>query len=404
MPRSNPRVLGLFARPDLSAKRDFLLGVARAARAHEDCEIVMLAPVDRLAPFALPPQLDGVIAWPDLPEELPSLRGIPAPLVFMGHIDPGPGFTRVRIDNLAIGRLAADHFLARGFRRFAACMLRADYPYGRDRLAGYTARLAETEEAGPPEIFRLKDNEIAGGEVARIETWLRALPGPTAVYCDTDRAGSLLLRLCQHLGVKVPDQVAVLATGDDDLLCALTHPPLSSIGVRAADAGRLAFELIEARWRRPSTRPAVHPLGDFRVTERASTELLAVEDRAAAAALRLIRERACNGVSVDELARAAGLSRRMLELRFKAATGGTIHAEITRVRLARAQALLAESDLLVAEIAERCGYGEPQRLCEAFARAGLPSPKAWRAARRAGATQGSLTTRKKRRSPVSGAS
>lgn len=382
MPRS--RVLGLFVRPDLSAKRDFMLGVAKAARARGACEIAMLAPVDRLAPFSLPPQLDGVIVWPDLEEELPSLRSIPAPLVFMGHIDPGPGFTRVRIDNHSIGRLASDFFLARGFRRFAACLLRGDYNYGRERHEGYASRLAEAGVPGP-EVFRLRDHDAAGSDLGRLETWLRALPGPTAIYCDTDRAGSRLLRLCQHLGVRVPDDASVLATGDDDLICALSHPPLSSIGVRAPDAGRIAFDLMETRWRRPSTRPAVHLLGDFRVTERASTDLLAVEDGVAAATIRRIRERACAGVAIDELARAAGLSRRMLELRFKAATGGTIHSEITRVRLARAQELLADTDLRIAEVAERCGYGESQRLCEAFARAFGTSPAAWRVARRSGA-------------------
>ncbi len=383
------RRIGLFVRADLSTKRELMRGIAAEARTRGNWELLLLAPVNRHVAFNVPPVMDGLIAWLDEPDEAKTLLVRRPPAVLLGGREPEGDVpvARLRFDSVAMGRRIAEALLGKGLRNFAAYCQRLDYAYGGERLRGFAERLGEAGLPAPS----CYDGEVMSREPSRwldeletLGTWLRGLPRPCGLLCDTDQAGADLLRACQHHGVRVPDEIAVIAVGDDDLLCQLSHPALSSLNLRPRDAARLAVELLEQRMRHPRRRPSEHVLADFPIMERASSDLVAVDDAAVAAALRLIRERACSGLGVEELARATRLSRRMLEMRFKAATGNTLHGEITRVRMARAQELLAESDLRVAEIAERCGYGEPQRLCEAFAREGLASPAAWRAARRGG--------------------
>lgn len=186
------------------------------------------------------------------------------------------------------------------------------------------------------------------------------------------------MRACQHLGVRVPDEVAVIGVGNDDLLCAVSHPPLSSVSLRGREVGKRAVAMLEERMRFPRRKARTQVMEEFTLVERASSELLAVEDGAVAAALRCIREMATRGIGVEDAVAATALSRRMLEVRFKAATGRTLHEEIMRVRMARAQLLLETTELAVAEVAERAGFSEPQRLCEAFARKRGMTPGEWR--------------------------
>jgi LacI family transcriptional regulator len=375
------KTIGLFVRADLSIKRELLRSVAREAQIRGNWELLLLAPVNRHVGFSVPPDVDGLLVWPDEPTEVEPLLAAGTPTVFMGHIKPTRDAARIMFDNHEIGRLIAGGFIERGFRHFAAYCQRGGYVYSDDRLAGFRERVAEETKAEPA----LFDGTTMGAEPAKwqagleaLEGWLRGLPKPVGVFCDTDQAGADLLRACQHLGVPVPDEVAVIGVGDDDLLCALAHPPLSSVSLGGREAGRLAATMLEERMRFPRRAPKTRVVREFVLMERASSDMLAVEDEAVATALRTIRERATQGIGVDAVVRTTGLSRRMLELRFKAATGRTLHDDILRVRLERAKSLLATTDLTVAEVAERSGCAEPQRLCELFARKLNATPVEWR--------------------------
>ncbi|MBC8009236.1 MAG: substrate-binding domain-containing protein, partial [Burkholderiales bacterium] len=365
----------------MSFKRELLRSVAREAHARGNWELLLLAPVNRSVGFNVPPSMDGLLLWPDGVEELEPLLGAEVPTVCLGHIDPTQEVPRIVFDNHKVGRVIAEGFLERGFRHFGAYCQRRMYRYAEDRFAGFRERVLAAGAAEPTafngEVMSLEPVKWQAGLEA-LGAWLRALPKPAAIFCDTDQAGADLLRACQHLDIRVPDEVAAIGVGDDDLLCNLSHPPLSSVSLRGAEVGRQAVGMLEERMRWPRRKVKTRVMTEFRLIERASSELLAVEDAAVTKALRCIREMATNGIGVDEVVEAAGLSRRMLELRFKATTGRTPHAEILRVKLARAQSLLATTDLPVAEVAERSGFNAPQRLCEAFARKLGFAPLEWR--------------------------
>lgn len=377
------RQIGVFVRPDASVKRDLLRSIANECLAHADHEVLLIAPLQRGADFEIPREIDGVIAWPDHLLECDALRGCGKPVVFVGHMDPGPGTTRVSFDNRAIGRLAAEALLERGFTRFGVWAGRMDHNYGRDRVEGFVERVLASGSP-PPSIYReTGDDADELGRLQEQEDWLRRLPTPVAVFCDIDRAGSRLLRVCKHLRLRVPEDISVVSVGDDDLLCDLTQPRLSSYSLRGQDAGRRALSLLRSVWSKP--RSVVHEvLADFPLRERGSLSLSAMEDRVVADAVRWIRDHVDSVREVGPIARAVGVSRRTLELRVKKTLGRTPAEEIARARLARARELLESTNLPVGEVADLSGYREPQRLCEAFAQAHRQSPTSWRAQRRAG--------------------
>jgi LacI family transcriptional regulator len=285
----------------------------------------------------------------------------------------------VTTDNAAIARLAFEHFLERGFRHFAFC--------GVDRFAWSMARGGHFEkvarEAGfPCEHYTAPEDFEPESDVETdvMADWLRGLARPVAVFACYDARGQQLLDACQRAGLAVPDQVAVLGVDNDDLLCELSPPPLSSVIPNTPKAGWVAAELLARQMSGEPILPVVHRIPPLGVSTRRSTDTHAVTDPQIARVLRCIREQACRGMTVAELLRECPMSRRVLEQRMKALVGRSPHEEITRVQIQRAKDLLTNTDFVLEDIAERCGFRNGQYLSVVFKReAGLP-PRDFRAA------------------------
>eukprot|EP00825_Cyclidium_porcatum_P004178 TRINITY_DN11942_c0_g1_i3.p1 TRINITY_DN11942_c0_g1~~TRINITY_DN11942_c0_g1_i3.p1 ORF type:complete len:269 (+),score=30.63 TRINITY_DN11942_c0_g1_i3:147-953(+) len=196
--------------------------------------------------------------------------------------------------------------------------------------------------------------------------WVAALPKPAGVMVCSDQRGPQFLEACRRAGVQVPDEVAVIGVDDDVPLCEVCNPPLSSVRPGHDRVGYQAAALLDALMQGrefPSGPMLLQPQG---VTTRLSTEVLAIDDRQVADALRQIREQACAGLQVTELARHVGLSRSVLQRRFRTQLKRTVHQELLQVRVRRAQELLAETDLPLVEIADRAGFKHQEYLGAVF--------------------------------------
>ncbi len=377
MPKPPTTVLLLLS-PHLTVKRDALAGIEKAVA--EDglgWELEFLTHLVDRRDWAAGPGVTAAIAWPDVPQQVQSLTASRRPVVWMGHVDTDLK-PAVRFDNEGIGRMVAAHFRERGLRSFAFYAERPDQVYSRARWLGFATGLAEAGEASA----RLALSEAAvrysviDSTLEQVAEWLRGLPKPVGVMCDRDGAGMNLLIAARRAGLRVPDEVAVVGVGGDDVLCALTRPRLSSVRLPGMQAGREAVRLLAELLKKGRAKDVCLDLFSFR--QEASSEVFARHDEAVNTALGVIRDEACGELGTDRVARAAGLSRRVLERRFRLATGRTVHDEITRVRIERACRFLVDTKLGLAEIAERCGYAEPQRLAEAFRRRMGCSPGAYR--------------------------
>jgi LacI family transcriptional regulator len=194
-----------------------------------------------------------------------------------------------------------------------------------------------------------------------------------------------VLDACRRVGLAVPDQVAVVGVDNDEFLCNLSDPPLSSV---APDTRRTGYEaaalldrLMSGREKSRGQSTFVQPLG---VVARRSTDVLALADPDVSAAVRFIREHACDGIAVKDVLDEVPLSRRVLEGRFRKLFGRTPHDEIARVRFERVRRLLRETSLPLAEVAQRSGFRNAEYLATAFRREFAMSPNDYR--RTAGVT------------------
>ena len=187
-----------------------------------------------------------------------------------------------------------------------------------------------------------------------------------------------MLDACRRVNVLVPEEVAVIGVDNDEILCNLSSPRLTSVDINTVQVGFEASALLDrlmAGVRPPAQPLLLSPLG---VVTRESTDILATDDRELAAAIRFIREHACGGLRVKELERKTGLSRRSLERRMEKLLGRSPKEEITRVQIERAKRLLTETDLSVAAIAEKCGYSQPKYFSQVFHAKVGTSPGAYR--------------------------
>jgi LacI family transcriptional regulator len=305
-------------------------------------------------------------------------------------------FPRILPDDVATGEVAARHFLERGFRHFAyfgaPWML-----WSREREAGFRreientfhARAQTTGNADLQSSFTFASYGSVGDSVpavfdgpnqrraAAMTTWLRSLPKPLALFVANDLWGFELLQAAREIGLAVPEDVAILGVDDEELLCEIAHPPLSSIRIGAEQIGRVAVSLLDQLLRKKGKIHDVPRVPPIEVVTRQSTDVLAVDDPDVAAALRHIRQHAVEGLSVKQLLEAVPVNRRTLERRFVSVLGHTPLEEIRRIRLDRAKVLL-QTDLPIYDVARRCGFATPEYMATTFLQATGTTPTSYR--------------------------
>lgn len=288
------------------------------------------------------------------------------PVVDVRNAISGLGLPGIGPDNLAVARLIFRQFLDIGLRHFAFCAA----PHGENRFLDARAKsftqLVEAEGYSC-EIYLPRDSRTGWEQrQSHLARWLKQLPKPIGIMaCDDDR-GLQVLDACLRVGIQVPDEVAVIGVNNDEHLCGLSNPALSSVDVGAERIGYEAAALLDrlmAGEKPPKETIELAPRG---LVIRRSSDWVAISDPQVAAALRLIRQRTDNGIGTTDLAEALDISRSTLERRFIKLLGRTPKQEILRTRLAHAKELLLYTDLPLATIAERIGFRSPSYFCEVF--------------------------------------
>jgi len=359
---------------DVMYTREVVLGVRSYCRSHGPWELRIIRRRDMLADTLARDAdesdgLIGVLGFDFLEQSVLDSK-LPAVNV-SGQLDECR-LPSVLPDDKAIAGLAVAHFLARGFRRFAYVGA-VEFAYAKQRRDAFVAGL---RAAG----FGCLCHDVADG----VSTpWMQSLAVPTAVLASNDVVAHQVVNACSRAGLDVPADLAVLGVDNDALECELSAVPLSSIDTDAQRVGWEAASLLDRlmRGRRAPRRPVL--VAPRNVVARDSTNTLAVEDPDVAYALSYIKAHACDPMNVSDIMDELTISRRTLEKRFRKAMGHSLHDEVRRVKFARAQALLVDSDLLVPGVARRCGFNDPKRFTTLFrVRFGIP-PAAYRRKMRA---------------------
>ena len=303
--------------------------------------------------------------------------GLPA--IVVGHRRQAvPGVANVMTDSARIGTMAADHLLDCGFRHFAYCGFDG-IPWSDIRSRHFAKRVAE---AGFQTHFYRRQRRAAvragEGEEQFIADWLRSLPKPIGLMACNDDRGQHVIEACKLAGLRVPDEVAVIGADNDELVCELSDPPMSSVAVNFERAGYDSAELLAKLMagRRSASKAIV--VCPTHVIARQSTNILAIEDAHVAKSLRFIRLHGREAIQVTDVVSASGLSRRVLEKRFRKLLGRSVLSEIRRVRVAQICRLLAETNLSVSQVADSLGYTSIEHIARYFRSEMKMSPLAYR--------------------------
>ena len=233
------------------------------------------------------------------------------------------------------GQMGAEFFLTKGFRHFAFYGYR-DAVWSKERCEGFRECIAAH---GFGDNFSAYQHESIDNlwlyDAPPLLAWLKSLPHPTALMACDDNQGNRLTELCKANGISVPDQIAILGVDNDEIVCNLSDPPLSSINHSIVRGGFEAAKLIEQLLNDDEASPQDVVLRPVNVVDRLSTDFHATDDRHIRTVLDHIRQHLTDEITVKSLVKLVPLSRRLLEMRFKEVTGQSIHKYIFHLRMER---------------------------------------------------------------------
>ena len=365
---SMPHV-ALFVETSLGYGRGVLRGIANYVVAHQPWSIYV---DQRGLNDPLPDWLNdwdghGIIMRAQTRRIAEVVAKLKVPAVDTQHQIRGLEVPSVISDPAAIAQAAADHLLERHFRHFAFVGVERAL-WSKLRRNAFIDIL---QRAGFPchvysPISRSRFLESWEGGQSNLAEWLQNLPKPVGVMAAHDLRALHILDACRRKGIAVPEQVAVIGVDNDETFCNVGDPPLSSVKLDLEEIGFTAAELLDRLMQggKPPKRPiAIKPLG---VVTRRSTDIVAVGDAITAQAVRYIRQHACEGASVTDVAQHCNVSRRVIERSFSQFLGTSVHEQIVRAKLARVKQLLIDTDYSLDTIAAKCSLTHASYLGKMF--------------------------------------
>jgi LacI family transcriptional regulator len=361
--------------------RGLLTGISNYVRAHRPWRLFgdperAVAPVFDLASW----DGDGLIIHLHTRELEAMARATGVPCVNVSGRMLRTEVPTVLPDNRAVGRLVATHFLERGFRQFAYTGF-TGHGYAITRGNAFRATL---ESAGHECLMHESPAPREGArgswerQQSHLRAWVEALPRPVAVMACNDVRARQVAQICEEAGLRVPEDIALVGSDNDELICELSNPPLSSVDLAIERVGYQAAAMLDALMsgQPPPDAPVLVPPAG--VITRRSSDLLAIDDADVADAVRYIRDHAAEPVQVNDVVNATAVSRRVLERRFKRVLGHTVGDYLARTHVDRAAQLLIHTDLSMADIAARCGFNYIQQFNAVFKRHLHQTPRAYR--------------------------
>lgn len=338
-----------------------------------------IVPPERIAAW----QPDGIITDMNGHRTVRDLLSTGVPTVDVALVAAQPSHACVGCDCRAAGELAAQHFLERGFRHFAFVGCH-DRPCSEHCFQGFArvvrgmdypvARNPGTSYGGA----HWSDSWLDCPDDEGLMKWLTVLDRPVGVMTCCDEAGVHVAAMARRAALRVPEDVAVVGFGDDELVCELASPPLSSVKVPSERIGYEAAAMLERLIAGGSARAEAAALPPIGVVARASSDLLPFADPVLAAALRFIRQHAHEAIGVADVLKEVSVSRRSLERRFRETIHRSPLDEITRARIQRARELLGGTDLAMPAVARGAGFANHQWFSTVFRRETGMAPMAYR--------------------------
>ena len=288
----------------------------------------------------------------------------------------------IRCDEDQITKEVVEHLASLGFKNFAFFAI-GNTCWSQFRIEAFQREVASRDGnihifpyAGKgPRIFypvwEMKYTKI-------VQRWLERLPKPIAIWSLSDTLAIRLLEGCRRAGIHVPEEVAIIGTLNDPVLCSVMTPALSSIDLNSPQMGYVAAMRLDKKMNGIIPEPAPVIVAPTGVVPRQSTNIVAIPDKVVAEVVRIIRQNASGNITVEQISNIVDISRSSLQRRFRKYIGRTIEKEILHTRMERAKLLLRETRLSLPTIAYRVGFSSSDYFIQAFRRETGMTPNSYR--------------------------
>ena len=348
-------------------------GVIRYVKKQQDWKLYgygwMFQPLENLKHW----QGDGIIARIESVSEAEQMKTIGLPVVDVAGAYTVRGFYQVNNDDYLTGEKAAEYLSGRGFSQFAYCGV-SGAGWSDCRREGFIRALGCT---GLP-VF---EQALTWWEQLEhsddLYSWLSDLPKPLAIFACNDTAGVKISIICRELGIGVPEEISILGVDNEDILCELSTPTLSSISL---DCEKIGYEAAAQIHNIINANSIQHKLSvaPGKIIERETTSVFVCDDPAVEKAVRYIQSHAIEGISVQDTADAVFVSRRSLEKKFNRTVGKSVYSLITETRIQHAKSLLSSTGKTVEAVAQESGFSTLQRFYTMFNRITGSTPGEYR--------------------------
>jgi LacI family transcriptional regulator len=361
--------IALLLETGMAFDRAIARGIGKYIRGHRGW-IILMDPMMEVTSEGLKHwNPDGIIVDVQSPGLKAALELGDIPVVGVGsYCEKSDGHLKIPIvtsNQHEIGRMAARHFINKGFRNFAFCAGDETATWCQQRQEGFARELAKHDYACEAFLPDLKRPFSMPEALKSLGKWMHGLPKPTGVFVYFDGWARWVLDSCVLEDLKVPQEIAVLGVDNDRWLCELSQPRLSSVDPNVLTAGFAAAEILD-KMLRGEASPELTRIDPSEVVARDSTDLMAFTEPEVAFAIRYIREHACDPITPSDVLKVVGMSNSTAYRKFKSALGHSIHSEIQRVQMDQIKKLLTTTNFNVTEVARQSGFENVRYLTKVF--------------------------------------
>jgi LacI family transcriptional regulator len=373
--------IAILAETSLASGRQIVTGISRFLDERNDWSVFQHSgPLGAMNPAAISQwQGDGIIARIANPELLALIQAKGLPTVdVLGNVRPQP-FPLVKCNDHAIGASVAKHFVENAHTQFAFIGL-GDERWSLEREAGFKEELKDFEPA--VHTFHIQQHREQGHPVRdsfdSVKAWLLERSTPIGLMVASDQLAPIIFEACHQLGLAIPEHVSVVGVDNDRPFCNLCRPRLSSVEPNHELVGYRAAQTLERLINGETLDQQVIEVNLHTLYQRLSSELIAIDDPALLKALNTIREHACAGVSLDAIAKVAGLSRSVLQRRFRQKLNRTVGEVILNEKLRIAREMLTNTEIPISLVAERSGFNCQEYMNHIFKKHLHTTPRKYR--------------------------
>jgi LacI family transcriptional regulator len=307
---------------------------------------------------------DAIIAQWDT-EGRTLLKELDIPVILQNYKERSGYFSNLTGDYTGTGAMAARFFSQKGFKNFAFYGNK-DVIWSMERRDGFKN---EVEKIGGRfyslEVESIEDNQMENG-YSHLDEWLLSLPKPIALFACDDNFALQVTETCKINNINIPNDISLLGVDNDELICNLSDPPISSIVLDVQKGGYEAGRLLHQLIRKERSEPFNIVVNPVRIEARLSTEKYVVTNKNIMTVIKYIEENFASDISITDFTKLVPLSRRLLEIKFKEELGTSIYQFIINFRIEYFANLLLTTDQPLYELALQSGFNDCKNISRTF--------------------------------------